>query len=425
MERRNFLTALGLLTGGALTGLRGSGLPSPDEIGYLDLPPGGDIWSVIRQQFLFPEGFIFLNCGGIGSVPLHVRSLYADLWNQMDRNPEPGYDANRWNQVKSDMVPLLGKGIKPSELALISCATEGVNIIVNGLPLKKGDEVITSTHEHPAVNVPLINNMKRRGIVIKTFDPDIESGMNNLLNIQNLTTKKTRLIIISHRTCTNGQLFPMKEIGEFARANGIWYGLDGAQAPGSAPMDILDLKADFYTFSAHKWLLGPKRTGVLYVREELLDTVEALTAGGTSYKSFNLAEGKLELQDTAQRYEYGTQNPLLFFGLQESMKLISDLGLARIKEYDESLSEHFYAGLNRMPHVETISPKERAYRTSMISFRIPGLNAARISERMMQEGIRVRVVNEAGLNAIRVSFHVFNNIEDADKALNSIDSIRA
>jgi len=107
------------------------------------------------------------------------------------------------------------------------------------------------------------------------------------------------------------------------------------------------------------------------------------------------------------------------------MKLISDLGLARIKEYDESLSEHFYAGLNRMSHVETISPKERAYRTSMISFRIPGLNAARISERMMQEGIRVRVVNEAGLNAIRVSFHVFNNIEDADKALNSIDSIRA
>jgi selenocysteine lyase/cysteine desulfurase len=61
----------------------------------------------------------------------------------------------------------------------------------------------------------------------------------------------------------------------------------------------------------------------------------------------------------------------------------------------------------------------------MISFRIPGLKAGEISERMMQKGIKVRVVNEGGLNAIRVSFHVFNNIDDADKALNSIDSIRA
>jgi len=425
MERRNFLTALGLLTGGVLTGLRGSSLPSPDEVGYLDLPPGGDVWSVIRQQFLFPEGYIYLNCGGIGTVPLHVRSLYADMWNQMERDPGAGYDSNRWRQVKIDMAPMLGKGIKHSELAFISCATEGINIILNGLPLKKGDEVITSTHEHPAVYLPLINNIKRRGIVVKTFVPDIENGMNNLHNIQNLTTKKTRLIIFSHRTCTNGQLFPMKEIGEFARANGIWYGLDGAQAPGSAPMDIVDWKTDFYTFSAHKWLLGPKRTGVLYIREELLDTVETVTIGGFSSKSYNLAEGKLELTDTASRFEYGTQNPLLFFGLHESMKLISDLGLDRIKEYDEMLSEYFYEGLNRMPHVETVSPKERAYRTSMISFRIPGLKAGEISERMMQKGIKVRVVNEGGLNAIRVSFHVFNNIDDADKALNSIDSIRA
>ncbi|MBE0675900.1 MAG: aminotransferase class V-fold PLP-dependent enzyme [Bacteroidales bacterium] len=423
MERRNFLAAMGFLTGGAMTGLRGNSLQVPEETISSILSGEGDMWSVVRRQFRFPDGFTYLNCGGIGPVPLHIRSIFSDLWNRMEENPSPGHDMTRWNNLKSDLAPVLGPGVKPSEIALVSCATEGINIILNGLPLKRGDEVITSTHEHPAVNIPLINNMKRRGVVVRTFDPDLVTGMNNLEKIKNLSSKKTKLILISHRTCTTGQLFPMKEIGDFARTNGIWYGLDGAQSPGSRPLEIVAWNVDFYTFSAHKWLLGPRRTGVLYVREEMQDMVEPVTIGAYSDREYNLAEGRLEFHNTAQRYEFGTQNELLFFGLQESVRLINDIGLDRIREYDESLSEYFHAGLKRIPSVIVISPEERQYRTSMISFKIQGMTASAISSALLKGGIRVRTVGESGLDAIRVSFHIFNNLEDADKALNKIEGI--
>ena len=152
-------------------------------------------------------------------------------------------------------------------LALIGCATEGIGMIVNGLPLKKGDEVITTTHEHVAVNSALLNRMQKDGIVIRLFDPDRENGLGNVDRIARLITPRTRLVLMSHVTCTTGQLFPVKEIAALARSRKIWFALDGAQAPVCSPFDIVETGVDFYTCSTHKWMMGPKRTGFIYVRD--------------------------------------------------------------------------------------------------------------------------------------------------------------
>jgi selenocysteine lyase/cysteine desulfurase len=423
MDRKNFLASLGLLTGGALTGY-GKDLYSGQPAYVPELAAAGeDVWSVIRGEFSFPEGYVYLNTGGIGSVPRHVRSLVSDAWFQLESNPTPGHDLNKWNSLKKDVAVLMGPGVDQQEIALISSATEGINIILNGLPLQKGDEVITSSHEHPALNVPLLNLVKRKGIVIKTFEPDRTSGLNNVKLIGNLISKKTRLIFVSHRTTTTGQLLPVKEIGELARLKNIWFALDGAQAPGSMLIDVKGWNADFYTFSSHKWILAPRRTGVLYVAKDKQDIVAPVTVGAYSDNGYSISEGTLNFQNSAQRYEYGTVNELLYLGFHASLKFINSIGIPAIREHNEKLSENFRNELEKINGCDILSSAEREYRSSMITFRLPEKSLNEISGAMGKDNIRVRPVGEADLNGVRVSFHIYNNENDLDRAVESIKKL--
>jgi selenocysteine lyase/cysteine desulfurase len=423
MNRKNFLTTISVAAGGALSGFfkpGNSSLSSPRSSFSSDEDA---LWEVIRQEFGFPEGYVYLNTGGIGSVPRNVRSFFNDAWAQLEMNPTPGHDLNKWNNIKKNIIPFVGKSVDPAELAMIGSATEGINIILNGLPLERGDEIITSTHEHVALYIPLLNQIKRRGVAVKYFEPDMEAGLNNIRRVSDLISKKTKLVFISHRTTTTGQLLPVKEIGELVKSKKIWYALDGAQVPGSMNIEIKDYNADFYTFSCHKWMLGPRRTGVLFVKKEMQDLLAPVNVGAYSDNGMNIKEGTLEFQSSAQRYEYGTQNELLFSGLNESMKFINSVGLKKIQEHNELLSEKFYGDLKKESGSELLSPAEREYRTSMITFRIPGKTINEISGAMGKDNIRVRPVSEAGLNGIRVSFHLYNNIDDVQRAVNSIKNL--
>ena len=423
MNRKNFITTIGVAAGGALTGFQ---RPVSADFANQQLVLPSDeetLWEVVRQEFGFPDGYVYLNTGGIGSVPRNVRSFFNDAWAQLEMNPTPGHDLKKWDNIKKAIVPFLGKDVDYSEIALIGSATEGINIILNGLPLQRGDEIITSTHEHVALHIPLLNQIKRRGVVVKYFEPDREVGLNNVKKINDLLSKKTRLVFLSHRTTTTGQLLPLKEIGELIKSKNIWFAIDGAQVPGSMEVDVNSYHADFYTFSCHKWMLAPRRTGVLYVRKDMLDILVPVTVGAYSDNGMNIKEGTLNFQPSAQRYEYGTQNELLFFGLNESIKFINSIGLKRIRTHNEILSERFYQDLKNTSGIELLSPAEREYRSSMITFRIQGKSINEISAAMGKDNIRVRPVSEADLNGIRVSFHLYNNMNDVERAMVSIRNI--
>ena len=417
--------SIGIIAGSTITGF-GKSVTGETEFNHEFLPGNEpDIWKTVREEFSFPEGFVFLNTGGIGSVPRHVRSLVSDEWFKLEGNPSPGHDLVKWNALKKDVATLSGPGVDASEIGLISSATEGINIILNGLPLQKGDEVITSLHEHAALNIALLNQVKRRGIVLRTFDPDRKNGLNNVEIINGLINKKTKLIFVSHRTTTTGQLLPVRDIGNLARTKGIWFALDGAQAPGSMPLEFKDWNVDFYTFSSHKWILAPRRTGVVYVTRDKLDIVSPVTVGAYSDNGYNIIEGKLDFQQSAQRFEYGTQNELLFLGFHASLKFINIIGIQNIREHNEALSEKFYREAGNIKGCELLSPAEREYRSSMITIRISAKPLSEVMSALDKDDIHVRPVGEAGLNGVRVSFHIYNDENDLDKAIESIKKIIA
>jgi selenocysteine lyase/cysteine desulfurase len=385
----------------------------------------GSFWELIRGQFLLDPGWTYVNFAGLGSCPLPVLNRLVECTQAEERAPSAGHDEKQWQEVKEKLARALGKACRKEDLGFIGGATEGVNVIINGLPLKKGDEVITTTHEHVALHTALLNRMQRDGIAIRLFEPDLASGPGNVDRIAKLITPRTRLIFISHVTCTTGQRFPEKEIAALARSKSIWFALDGAQAPVCVPFDIVETGADFYTCSAHKWMMGPKRTGFIYVRQGLLDTLRPQTVGGGSPLRYDVAKGELVFQPTAQRYESGTQNDALFYALGAALDFIGTIGADRIWRHNHRLAESFYQGLGQVPGVERLSPEEEAYRTAIIGFRMKTHDYSEISAHLSREKIRARPVGEGGLNSIRVSFHINNNDGDVAAILDSLKKLAA
>lgn len=426
MNRNRFIQSLGLVSGGMALKSTGVAFASPAEFSRALAMTAGedDFWKSIREQFTYPSDYIYFNTGGIGAAPKVVLDMVESTIRELEKSPRPGHDETEWHKIKESCAPFLGEGCEPSELALTNTATEGINIILNGLLLRSGDEVITTTHEHVALNVPLLNHKNLNGIVIRAFEPDLNDGANNVNLIRNLITKKTRLIFHSHITSTTGQLMPVAEIGKLARERNVFYAVDGAQAAGTMPIDLKESGIDFYAACGHKWMLGPKRTGLLYVQKDKLPLLHPTTVGAYSDVSHDLVKGELTLHDTAEKFEYGTQNESLFRGLETAAQFLLVIGLTRIREHNRGLAEQFHAGLKKIPNTEILSPSEEQFRSSMITFKLKNKGCQETANYLSGEKrMRVRVVPEAGLNAVRVSFHVYNQGFEVDRILEEIEKM--
>lgn len=426
MERRDFINASGIAAAGMLFGKTVFGFPDSKSLQRLIELDSGDeiIWNEIRKFFLYPENLCYLNTAGNGALPEKIVKKLNEAFLDDASHPGPGVGAEKWARVRRKCSELIGNNIDLNEIALVSTATEGINIIINGLPLRKGDQVIISSHEHPAVVVPLLNRMKSDGIEIKVFEPDLKDTVSNVAKIEALISKKTRLIFVSHLTFATGQIFPIREIGKLAKENNIWFAVDGAQAVGNVFEDIEDCNVDFYTFSGYKWLLGPKRTGVFYINKKMLEICKAITVGGGSYEKYDLSEKELILNNSAERYEYGTRNYALFHGLAESIDFLNDIGLSRISKHNKTLAEKFVEGIGRIKGINIVSPEEKEYRSPLISFAIEGKESMDVYYYLItKKKIRVRPVFENGLNFVRASFHIYNNEEDVEKLLMELNNL--
>lgn len=388
-------------------------IPGEDKIG------DERFWSFVREQFPLTHERVYLNTGGLGASPYAVIDAVVAKINELERISETGHSEQLWASVKQKAGTLLG--CDAAELAYTRNATEGINIVCNGLPLKRGDEVITTTHEHVGNAVPWLARQKRDGIVIKLFEPSTQSAAENLDRIERLLSKRTRVISVPHATTTTGQVLPVKEIAALAKAKNIWFFLDGAQTAGMLNFNLHEIGCDAYATSGHKWMLGPKGTGWLYVRKDMLDVIQALEVGAYSDKSHDLQTGELTLHPTAQRYEYGTLNTPLFGGLGAAIDFLQKIGMENIWRRDAELSTAFLKGLQEISPVEILSPLNPTERSAMISFKMKNIDYLKLQSFLAEKyQLRTRGVGEGGVNALRISWHLYNSFEDVNRVLEGV-----
>ncbi len=418
LDRKTFLRrlgagAIGLAAGGTLRAQSAPrGLPS------FDPARADEFWREVRALYPLRDEPVYLNTGGLGPASQPVLDAVEKTTRHLQAHSETGHDLLA--PARAAVARFLGA--QPEELCFVRNATEANSIVAGGLALAAGDEVIFETHAHPGGSFPWLNQARQRGVVVRLFEPDHTSAEANLARIRELLSPRTKVIQVSHLTCTTGLLFPVAAIAELARSRGIWFHIDGAQSAGMIPVDLKAIGCDSYAFSGHKWLGGPHETGGFYLRRDRLESVALISAGAYSGNLARLP-GEIANFDAASRHEYGTRNAGLITGLAEAVRLQAHLGRDRIAAHGRDLAAMIAQELKGVADLTVLTPAPAGMRGSIVTLRHARADVDKFFGYLMQHhGLRCRPVTEQGLNAVRVSLHVFNS---HDHAVRVVTAMRA
>jgi len=375
-------------------------------------------WGNVRQLFPLGKDWTYLNNGTFGPSPYPViQAVHNGMMDQDRDGNYGGYDSTPGKLAKF-------VGADEDEIALTHNVTEGINIACNGVPLQRGDEVIVTSHEHVGNALPWINRQKQDGIVIRKYTP-APTADETLHRIASLINSRTRVIATPHIPCTQGQVFPIKSICRLAKEKGLYSLIDGAHGAGMMPLDLHDMGCDTYASCSHKWMLGPKGTGFLYVRKDFQDTL--LThygGGGTDDGKWDLMTDPVTVggyAPSAHRYFGGTQANALYTGVNAAIDFIESIGQVNIHDRIKYLGEYTQDRLLSFGHrVELLTPVEERSRCAVNGFRIRGVDYKKFYDYCAENKMRIRMVPENGINCLRVSTHIYNSTADVDRLMDLI-----
>jgi len=214
-------------------------------------------------------------------------------------------------------------------------------------------------------------------------------------------------------------VMPVQEIAALARSRGIFTAIDGAHGAGSLNLDLKALGCDFYAASCHKWMLGPRGTGFLYVRRDLLDTLQTYWVGAYSDKGWDLYATPVTFYgyaDSARRYDFGTPNSALYAGVEDAINFLDEIGMDKVEARVKALAGHLQEKLLPLGNkIEMLTTTEARSRAGMITFRIPGKDYMEFATLAAKNGFRIRAVPESNLKALRISTHIYNNFDEVER----------
>lgn len=415
-SRRNFLQKTTMLAGAiALGQYKANAFPALPMVDTDD----EDYWKIVRAQFPLTNKKIYLNNGTQGVSPFTViNEVQQDM---MEVDTQGNYGGGDEAAIKA-LAQFLNT--KESEISLTHNVTEGINIVCWGLPLKASDEVIITNNEHVGHASPWLNRWKLSGIKLVVIALG-KTAEETLQNIQKAITKKTKLISVPHIPCTIGQVLPVKEICSLAKQKNIWTFLDGAHPPGMLQLDLKDIGCDFYASCCHKWMLGPKGTGFLYVNEEKRNAVQAYYGGAGVDTGWNMLSKPPEFKgysENGHRYFYGTQNASLYKGIVKAIEFQNQIGRERIEKRVKYLANYLQENLIKLSNeIEMLTPTEEISKAAQISFKIKNKDVQKLQSQCGEKHITTRFVAENNINCLRISTHIYNNTNELDLLLTEVD----
>ena len=375
-----------------------------------------------RAEIPASTGSLYFQTGGIGPSPEAVIDHVRDRLAFQNESPAAPRVATDMARIEPDLRAQLGRafGAAGDEVALTHSTSEGISIVAWSLNWQAGDEVVISNTEHPANVIPWYVLRDRFGIVIREID--LSTGTGLLDEVRGQLSDRTRMVSISHVSRNNGRTLrtdESAELGALLRSRGVRYHLDGAQGPGCVPTDFRALGCDCYSTCGHKWLLGPKGTGALFVRREVLDDVQLSWAGSHSHATMDY-EGAYTLLPSAARYEFGTRALADFAGFARAVEWMENIGLERIEERIQSLVDHATEAVDGMDGLGVSSPRTPPDRSGVFVLRLPeGCDATELYNDLRDGGgILASPVRQP--RDFRLSIHFFNTRDEIDAAIAAI-----
>jgi cysteine desulfurase / selenocysteine lyase len=306
---------------------------------------------------------------------------------------------------------------KDSEIIFTYGATSGLNILANHF---KGKKVLISSREHNSNLIPWQKYAEKILVVgEKDYEFDLEDYESKI--------EKVDVVSVVYKSNLDGYMNPVKEIIKIAHKHKKLVILDAAQAVPHIPVNVKKLDVDYLVFSGHK-LLGPTATGILYAKEKLVKELEPLVIGGGAV--FDSTYDSAKFEEGPKRFEAGLQNYSGIFGLGEAIKYLEKIGMKKVESHSNELSKELYLRLKEMGvDFVGVEPQDKG----IVSFNLKSFGAHDVAL-MLDAGYKIAVRSGAHClhawfnkhklpGSLRVSFYLYNTMEDVDKFMEAIKSL--
>jgi cysteine desulfurase / selenocysteine lyase len=317
------------------------------------------------------------------------------------------------------------------EIIFVRNATEAINLVMYawGLNnLKESDEIISTVMEHHSNIVPWQFLRDKVGLKLKFIDVNSQ-GFLKLDELENILSKNTKLITVTHASNVLGTINPIKEIGKIAHDNGSLILVDGAQSVPHMPIDVKKLDCDFLVFSGHK-MLGPMGIGVLYCKEEILENIQPFLYGGDMIKYVTLE--KAVWNDLPLKFEAGTSNVEGAIGLGAAIDYLNKIGMEDIRKHEIELTKYAIDKLSNLPNLDIYGPKKAEERGGVIAFNVKNVHSHDVAQILDEDGIAIRSGHHCAMplhqklgieSSARISFYLYNMKEEIDNFIEALGKI--
>ncbi len=374
---------------------------------------GEDYWEAIRERFLIRPGLIPMNAANLCPAPREVveatEAAGRDVDGDVSFQNRATYDELR-EGLREGIAGYLGVG--EGEIALVRNTSEANNTIVWGVPLEPGDEVVVFDQNHATNNVAWDVRAARDGIVVRRAAvPETVDGPEELLApFLAAFSPRTRVVTFSDVSNVTGVRLPVRELCQAARNRGIHAHVDGAQTFGAEPLELAELGCDSYATSSHKWFMGPKEGGVLYVREDRIQEIWPLSVGvGWGSGAETTARGARKFETLGQR------NDATFAGMLTALRMHQEVGPERIGNRIQELAAMVKDGMVGMG-AHLITPRSPALSGGVVVGRFDGVDTGEIHQRLYSE----HGVAGAPTGGLRFCPHIYNTRADVETVLDAV-----
>ena len=385
-----------------------------------DEAPDGVYWEEIRGLYDFENRFIMMNNGTLGPMPKPVFNTLMRYFRVQMTNPYDGYNylPTFRESVRQKLAAFINAS--PDEVALTSNTTEGLNLVINGLDLKHGDEVLMSNFEHPGHIGPWKLKEKRAGISLKEVPLGITpKSVDEIVGaFAAAITPKTRMISVGHTVFITGLITPLKELSRLAHDKGLLIMADSAHGIGMLDLDMKALGIDFFASSPYKWLGAPTGVGLLFVRKEALDKVWPTV----------VSSGWETVQRAAKLDPSGQRSDAMLLALDEALNFNSRIGKSRIERRIKALSARLKQELGKTPGVKVHTSVDPYLSAGLTAFSLAGVEPEKLVDYLREKYnlvIRTMGSREAGTYGVRVSTPIYVSTKEVDMVVEGVRTLLA
>ena len=372
-----------------------------------------------RARALFPHTrrVVYFNSASYGPFCTPVaEAMRRNIDLRLAADRDDSHDAFTCAEsLRRDLAALIGA--RKQDIGLGLNTSFGLNLAAWGLPLERGDEVLLSEVEFPAGVYSWRGAAEARGLKL-TFVPARERRF-DIEACRRAITRRTRVLSISWVQFFNGFKNDLPALAELCREHGLYFVVDGIQGMGVEPINVRRLGIDIFTSGCQKWMLSPQGSGFFYVAERVRERLRS------SYLTWHAADWKMRYDDlfkydlpffsSARRFELGYYAVLNLLGMQAAVELIKGLGIRRIQRHNYALIDRLAAFLNQHPAYQVTSSMDRRHRSSILTF-----SCARLKE-LHRHLLKQRFICVRREGSIRISVHLFNNNQDIDRLIQTLD----